>query len=62
MTTIPACMGGWCSRRLSCAHHQAVWRRGEPAERLCRPGGADVWQPLLPLQPRPPARIAQEAA
>lgn len=42
---IPPCMGGFCPRREGCARYQS---RGlqQPAERLCQPGGADVFQPL----------------
>ena len=30
------CMGGWCHRRNTCAHHHAPDIRGtEPVERLC---------------------------
>lgn len=41
----PACMGGWCARRASCAHYRADDRR-EPAERLCSPSANDQWQAI----------------
>jgi hypothetical protein len=30
------CMGGWCRKRVQCAHYTAT--NGEPVERLCAPG------------------------
>lgn len=54
---LPACMGGWCSVRSSCALHHAADRRN-PAERLCSPGLRDAWQPVAMTtapQPEPEA-------
>lgn len=42
---LPACMGGSCGLRTSCArYHQAD--RNDPAERLCAAGRHDIFQPI----------------
>lgn len=38
MIPIQSCMGGWCTRRDSCAHYHAASEGQTPAERLCPPG------------------------
>lgn len=45
---LPACMGGWCSIRESCACYKSPHDRNEPAERLC-PRGLDgeAFRPLI---------------
>jgi hypothetical protein len=49
---LPACMGGWCTKRDHCAHFHADDRR-EPAERLCVPGsdGVGLFQPIVIHRP-----------
>lgn len=42
---VPACMGGFCEVRTSCARYHAL-NRGYPSERLCSPGRHDAWQPV----------------
>lgn len=42
---LPACMGGFCDRRESCAQHHAQ-DRDEPAERLCAKGERNAYIPL----------------
>lgn len=43
--TLPACMGGFCSVRGTCArHHQTD--KADPAERLCAPTSHDGWAPI----------------
>ncbi len=44
----PACMGGWCLRRSSCAHYHATGITRHHAEdaRLCPPGTHQRWQPI----------------
>lgn len=41
-SSLPPCMGGWCSRRDHCLlfHHarRGGFGRQEPSERLCAPG------------------------
>lgn len=37
MSDFEPCMGGWCTKREKCPHHQTESRRN-PAERLCPPG------------------------
>lgn len=71
-----ACMGGWCSQRAQCPHHESDDRRN-PSERMCLPGqdgklarhfGAKVMKVgvldgLLPADTpaRAPARFGGEA-
>lgn len=46
-TRLPACMGGWCTRRESCGRHHQAERRDAPAERLCRTGRRrNAWIPI----------------
>lgn len=42
---LPACMGGFCDVRTSCARYHAL-NRGYPSERLCTRGRSDAWQPV----------------
>ena len=42
---LPACMGGFCDVRTSCARYHAL-NRGYPSERLCLPAKRDAWQPV----------------
>lgn len=42
---LPACMGGFCSVRTSCARFNAS-NRAYPSERLCSPKRTDMWQPI----------------
>lgn len=42
---LPACMGGFCSVRTSCARFNAA-NRAYPSERLCSPHRNDMWQPI----------------
>ncbi len=46
-----SCLGGWCTRRDSCAYHLAA-DRSNPSERLCPPGhdGEGPAMPRAPLQ------------
>jgi hypothetical protein len=38
--TGPACLGGWCSKRVGCPNYEVTGkaRKSEPAERLCLKG------------------------
>lgn len=42
---LPACMGGFCQVRASCASYHAA-NRAYPSERLCSPHRNDMWQPI----------------
>jgi len=43
---LPACMGGFCGVRSSCARYHQERQRTSPAERLCGPHDHDIWQPI----------------
>lgn len=61
MNHLPACMGGWCQLRDSCARHHAP-NRAEPAERLCSPKQPDLWQPIsIDVAWRQPPAAAEAA-
>lgn len=45
VSELPACMGGFCQVRESCARFHAS-NRAYPSERLCSPHRSDVWQPI----------------
>lgn len=45
----PACMGGFCDVRSSCARYHAL-NRAYPSERLCSPAKHDAWQPVTVVQ------------
>ena len=46
--TTASCMGGWCQKRDSCAHHVTTDRR-VPVERLCEPGKSDAYVTQIQL-------------
>lgn len=48
---LPACMGGWCQVRTSCARFNAS-NRAYPSERLCSPHRNDMWQPISVVSQR----------
>ena len=58
MSSLKACMGGWCHVRGSCGHYHAADRR-EPEERLCAPGDRAHlgWHPIA--MSHAPRRLAK---
>lgn len=45
VVTLPACMGGFCRLRMSCAHYYAADKRN-PSQRLCARHVHNAWQPI----------------
>lgn len=45
LPSLPACMGGFCAVRDTCARFHAS-NRAYPSERLCSPHRNDVWQAI----------------
>ena len=62
-TRVPACMGGWCTKRGHCQHYHAADRQ-EPSERLCAPGfdGIGLELPVVIGRLRGDASRALEAS
>lgn len=60
--TLPACMGGFCSLRMSCARYHAADRR-YPSERLCSRHLHNAWQPIaVDMEQNVSRDIAEEVA
>ena len=52
LSTLPSCMGGWCTKRNNCARYQASGRPN-PIERICAPGqdGLSMEYPVVMRMP-----------
>lgn len=46
---LPACMGGFCTRREQCARYHQHTGRKYPAERLCRTRERDLFLAIAPV-------------